>query len=133
MDSLKVALTTAPALRPLDYSEGAGEIIVIVNASSTSFGVALTQIQMFDFDVRYILGRKNVVADALSRKPNGPVPDKDGDLDDWVDSQLDAVHLHMRPITIQPISNIEAAEGAGATDDGSLLDSIYSERSQQIA
>ncbi|KXL50202.1 MAG: hypothetical protein FE78DRAFT_27583 [Acidomyces sp. 'richmondensis'] len=77
---------------------------------------------MFDFNVRHVLGRKNVVADALLRKPNGPVPDEDGDLDDWVDSQLDAVHLHVRPITIQPISNIEAAEGAGATDDGSPLD-----------
>ena len=42
MDCLKVALSTAPALRLLDYSEGAGEIIVIVDASSIGFGVALT-------------------------------------------------------------------------------------------
>jgi len=33
MDFLKVALTLAPALVKLDYSEGAGEIILAVNAS----------------------------------------------------------------------------------------------------
>jgi len=36
MDSLKVALTLALALVKLDYSEGAGEIILAVNASLTS-------------------------------------------------------------------------------------------------
>ena len=35
---------------------------------------------MFDFDVRYVLGKKNPVADALSRKANSPLSNVDSDL-----------------------------------------------------
>ena len=35
---------------------------------------------MFDFDVRYVSGKKNPVADTLSRKANGPLSNVDSDL-----------------------------------------------------
>ena len=35
---------------------------------------------MFDFDARYVPGKKNPVADALSRKANGPLSNVDSDL-----------------------------------------------------
>jgi hypothetical protein len=213
MDGLKVALTTAPALRPLDYSENAGEIIVMVDASGTGFGVVLAQvgddgmrhpvrydsglwtsaerkydavklecrallqalkklrpylygvqfvvetdantlvaqlnrtatdlpnamvtrwlawIQMFDFDVRHVPGKKNVVADALSRKPTGPIADEDGELDDWVDNHLDAVHVNVRPIAVWQPSGDGSASPAGEDSDAPL-DGTYGEQSQQIA
>ena len=43
MTHLKTALTQAPALRGLDYSEGAGEIILAVDASLQGWGAILQQ------------------------------------------------------------------------------------------
>ena len=43
MEKLKLALTTAPALMPLDYSEGAGEIVVGPDASLNGWGGTLGQ------------------------------------------------------------------------------------------
>ena len=44
MDILKEALTSAPALRTLNYSEGAGEIILAVDASLQGWGAVLQQV-----------------------------------------------------------------------------------------
>jgi hypothetical protein len=44
MDTLKEALTSAPALRTLNYSEGAGEIILAVDASLQGWGAVLQQV-----------------------------------------------------------------------------------------
>ena len=44
MDSLKLALTTAPALRSIDYSALAGAIILAVDSSLTGWGAVLMQI-----------------------------------------------------------------------------------------
>ena len=43
MDALKLALTSAPALVQLDYSEDAGPIILAVDASLTGWGAVLMQ------------------------------------------------------------------------------------------
>ena len=43
MDTIKIALTTAPALVKIDYSEGAGEIVLAVDASLTGWGAVLMQ------------------------------------------------------------------------------------------
>ena len=45
MDELKIALTTAPALLPIDYGPDAGEIIVMVDACGTGFGFVLSQVK----------------------------------------------------------------------------------------
>ena len=44
MDQLKISLTTAPALVKIDYAEGAGEIILAVDASLTGWGAVLMQV-----------------------------------------------------------------------------------------
>ncbi|KYG40018.1 hypothetical protein M433DRAFT_538557 [Acidomyces richmondensis BFW] len=80
---------------------------------------------MFDFDVRHVLGKKNVVANALSRKPIGPIADEDGELDDWVNNHLDAVYVN------QP-SGDGSASPAGEDSDAPLH-GTYGEQSQQIA
>jgi len=43
MDALKDALTTAPALMPLDYAPEAGQIVIAVDASLTGWGAVLMQ------------------------------------------------------------------------------------------
>ena len=45
MKILKLALTTAPALKSVDYSEGAGEIICAINANNKDWGENLMQIE----------------------------------------------------------------------------------------
>ncbi len=44
MDLLKLALTTSPVLVSLYYSEGAGEIILAVDASLEGWGGVLMQL-----------------------------------------------------------------------------------------
>ena len=44
IDILKEALTSAPALRTLNYSEAAGEIILAVDASLQGWGAVFQQI-----------------------------------------------------------------------------------------
>ena len=41
IERLKAILTTVLLLRPLDYSEKVGEIVVIVNTSNTEFSFVL--------------------------------------------------------------------------------------------
>jgi RNase H-like domain found in reverse transcriptase len=44
MDTLKAALTQAPALVKIDYSEGAGEVILVADASLDGWGSVLIQL-----------------------------------------------------------------------------------------
>jgi len=44
MDTLKVALTSAPALTKIVYTDGAGEIILAVDASLKGWGAVLMQL-----------------------------------------------------------------------------------------
>ena len=41
IETLKIALTSAPALLPLDYTDGVSAIILAVNASSIGWGGVL--------------------------------------------------------------------------------------------
>lgn len=43
MDFLKIALTTPPALMPIDYSENAGSVLLSVDVSLTGWGAVLGQ------------------------------------------------------------------------------------------
>ena len=44
MDALRAALTQAPALVKIDYSEGAGEVILAADASLDGWGSVLIQL-----------------------------------------------------------------------------------------
>ena len=46
--TLKTAITIAPALIQINYSPGAGEIILIVDLSSAGWGVTLNQLNKED-------------------------------------------------------------------------------------
>ena len=89
---------------------------------------------MFDFTVRHVPGKKNAVADALSRKDNGPIPHEAEDLDDWVDGQLEAVHLHVRPMQAgNDLDGVAPDEEAAISEREGVLDESYSADSQRIA
>ncbi|KYG39566.1 hypothetical protein M433DRAFT_10690 [Acidomyces richmondensis BFW] len=79
----------------------------------------LAWIQMFDFDVRHVPGKKNVVADALSRKPTGPIADEDGELDDWCGSHRATVPPHLPAKIAMPHLMEHTASNHSRLPDGS--------------
>jgi len=53
-------------------------------------------IRLFDFEVRHVSGKKNVVADGLSRKPPGPsdiLEEDEEDIEDFIDGELDFIRV----------------------------------------
>lgn len=214
MEILKEALTSAPALASLDYSEGAGLIILAFDASIRGWGAVLMQlareskhrhpvryesglwnhaesqydagklecrallkalkkfkqwlygvtfvvetdaqtlcaqlnrsatdlpgalvtqwlawIRLFDFEVRHIPGVKNVVADALSRRPaterDRQQAEKEEDIDEWVNAQLSCVR-----IMVIRVGNQAQAEQASTISEVEFVEGEYSEESCKIA
>lgn len=82
----------------------------------------LSYILLFDFTVRYVPGKKNSVADGLSRKPAGlsdlREKEEELDADDVVDAQLNAIFTLREELLIDP--------EADPLDDG------YSAESQRL-
>lgn len=219
MEALRQALTTAPALMPINYEPGAGLIIVASDASGSGWGAVLMQedelqrrhpsryesgvwtavernydagkreckgllkalkkfrrylygisfvieldaktlvaqlnrsasdlpgalvtrwiawIQLFDFEVRHIPGKKNLVADGLSRRPLGVLEEEEEDeedIDDYIDAQLNLVRiptmmLKRKPaeVQIRPIAAYtEPDEEEAAEEDRMGAEEIISE------
>ena len=52
---------------------------------------------MWDFDIVHVAGKKNVVADALSRRPEPegwePPEEPEEDVEDFIDAHLNAIQL----------------------------------------
>ena len=64
-------------------------------------------IQLFDFDVRHVPGKANMVADGLSRRPLGPLEEEDQDeeeIEDFIDAELSVVRAHFVPQTRRSIT-----------------------------
>jgi hypothetical protein len=206
MTTLKIAITSAPALVTISYAEGSGRIILVFDASKTGWGAVIMQedkdgkrhpvryeggvwtaseagydagkrecramlkalkkfrhwlygtyfyvetdantlvaqlnrsatdlpgalvtqwlawIRLFDFEVKHIAGKKNVVADALSRRrptaEDVQEAENEQDIDEWVSSRLFAARVRpMRAVAeaedeeliIQP----RAGKSAGTND-----------------
>jgi RNase H-like domain found in reverse transcriptase/Integrase zinc binding domain len=213
MAALKKALTEAPGLVSLDYSDEAGKIILTVDASLTGWGAVLQQLdtdkkrhpvrfesglwttaernydatkrecrgalkaikkmrshligvhfvletdaavlvaqlnkaatdlpgalltrwiawmRLFDFEVKFIPGKKNTAADGLSRKKRTPSDDVDDacevDIDDWIALELNAVAaVPRRPGSRELTVSVSPAREADP------LGSEYSKASQRVA
>lgn len=208
MEILKDALTTAPALVPINYEPGAGLIIAAFDASGKGWGAHLMQedelkrrhpsryesglwsasernydagkrecrallkglkkfrqylygvhflveldaktlvaqlnrsasdlpgalvtrwlawIRLFDFDVRHVAGKKNAVADGLSRRPLGPgeVEDQDEeDIEDFIDGELDVVRVapttiprKLMSVHVYPVSILSENKNETSSED----------------
>ncbi|KAI8679254.1 hypothetical protein NCS57_00202800 [Fusarium keratoplasticum] len=76
----------------------------------------ISYLLLFDFTVRHVPGKKNRVADGLSRKHAGPSDQLDaqveGDIEDFVDLHLNIVHVNGEP---------------------DVLDGVYSQEHRDIA
>jgi hypothetical protein len=80
-------------------------LVAQLNRTATDLPGALVTrwiawIRLFDFDVRHVPGKKNAVADGLSRKPPGPSDlleeGDDDDIEDFIDSELDFIRVSIR-------------------------------------
>jgi RNase H-like domain found in reverse transcriptase/Integrase zinc binding domain/Reverse transcriptase (RNA-dependent DNA polymerase) len=109
-----------------------------LNRSATDLpGALVTQwiawIRLFDFEVRHVAGAKNVVADALSRRPateeDVKEAEQEEDIDTWVAAQLDRVCIS--PILVQSVG--EDAEEEDAVDFGSPLTGTVRIRPVQVS
>jgi hypothetical protein len=85
-------------------------LVAQLNRSATDLpGALITRwiawIRLFDFEVRHVPGKKNAVADGLSRKPPGPsdtVDEDDEDIENFIDGELDLIRV--APILGRPRS-----------------------------
>jgi RNase H-like domain found in reverse transcriptase len=86
----------------------------------------LAWIRLFDFDVRHVPGKKNVVADGLSRKPPGPSDllemGDDDDIEDFIDGELDFIRVTVRtkPVRarVYPMITLDDNEATEQQGDG---------------
>jgi hypothetical protein len=59
----------------------------------------LALLNMWEFEIRHVAGKKNVVADALSRRPQAlgwsPPEEPEDDVEDFIDRHLGAMTLEV--------------------------------------
>jgi transposase InsO family protein len=202
MNELKTALTSAPALLPLQYGNDAGPVILAVDSCQTGYGGCLMQedsqkrrhpcryesglwsigeqkydivklecrsllhmlkkfrpwlygirftvetdantlvaqlnraatdlpgalvtrwiawIKLWDFDIKHVPGKKNIVADALSRQTGFSTVEEDTTLDEFVDNELSCIRI--KPIRVQAIETVRHR----------VLDETYTDEHEEYA
>ena len=93
----------------------------------------LAYLNTWDFDIVHVAGKKNVVADALSRRPEPegwePPSESEEDVDDLIDSAINSVALHLP----NHERLLYSACSTNTLFEGHLLDETYLEESQAIA
>ena len=93
----------------------------------------LAYLNTWDFDIVHVAGKKNVVADALSRRPEPegwePPSESEEDVDDLIDSAINSVALHLP----NHERLLYSACSTNTSFEGHPLDKTYPEESQAIA
>jgi hypothetical protein len=88
---------------------------------------------MWEFEIRHVAGKKNVVADALSQRPEAPgwtpPEEPEDDVEDLIDRHLGAMTLEI-PQTV--LRDLEFSSN-GQTADMGVLDTLKTEKFRQIA
>jgi transposase InsO family protein len=93
----------------------------------------LALLNMWEFEIRHVAGKKNVVADALSRRPTAPgwtpPEEPEDDVEDFIDRHLGAMTLEA-PQTV--LRDLEFCSN-GQTADMGVLDTLKTEKFRRIA
>jgi hypothetical protein len=88
---------------------------------------------MWDFNIVHVAGKKNVVADALSRRPESkgwePPEEPEEDVEDFIDAHLNAIQLLINDAPALEYSMCRA----DLSFEDEPLEGSYSEESQAIA
>ena len=92
----------------------------------------LAYLATWDFEIAHVSGKKNVVADALSRRPEEPgwePPDKEEeDVDDFIDAALNSTTIGAEELEME-----FAACTADLSFSETPLEDTYSKESQELA
>jgi hypothetical protein len=88
---------------------------------------------MWEFKIRHVLGKKNVVADGLSRRLEAPgwvPPDHpEDDVEEFIDRHLEAMSLEVPPKIFRDLE----FNAAGQSISTAVLNTLKTDRFQQIA
>jgi hypothetical protein len=84
----------------------------------------LALLNMWEFEIRYVAGKKNVVADALSRRLEAlgwtPPEELEDDVEDFIDQHLGAMMLEVPQMVLRDLE----FSSNGQTADMGVLDTL---------
>jgi hypothetical protein len=97
----------------------------------------LALLNLWDFDIVHVAGKKNVVADALSRRPEGddwePPDEPEEDVEEFIDAQLSAARLFIGNAAGASLALLYGVGMADLSFSDNPLEGKYSSESQEIA
>jgi hypothetical protein len=97
----------------------------------------LALLNLWDFDIVHVAGKKNVVADALSRRPEEdgwePPEEAEEDVEDFIDAHLNSARLILGPAAPCTLALQYGSCPVNLSFDSTPLDPTYNAESQEIA